>query len=94
MPTIAVPRDALFEALGKTYTDEEFDELCFDFGIELDEVTSEKEMLIREMGGEKAEAKDQIASEQVIYKIDIPANRCHTQCFTLALYVNMRLVLC
>ena len=48
-------------------------------------------MLIREMGGEKAEAKDQIASEQVIYKIDIPANRCHTQCFTLALYVNMRL---
>jgi phenylalanyl-tRNA synthetase beta chain len=40
MPTIAVPRDALFEALGKTYTDEEFDELCFDFGIELDEVVS------------------------------------------------------
>lgn len=55
MPTIAVPRDALFEALGKTYSksyrvsrvlirlrisaaDEEFDELCFEFGIELDEV--------------------------------------------------------
>ncbi|CAI8007641.1 Phenylalanine--tRNA ligase beta subunit, partial [Geodia barretti] len=80
MPTIAVPRDALFEALGKTYTDEEFDELCFDFGIELDEVTSEKEMLIREMGEEKAEANDQKASEQVIYKIDIPANRYDLLC--------------
>ena len=66
MPTIAVPRDALFEALGKSYSefiiihmnvyvcvvlllllllcvsvaDEEFDELCFEFGIELDEVVS------------------------------------------------------
>ena len=84
--------------------DEEFDELCFEFGIELDEVvscvsvwvcvsvgvcecgcvwvichlhlqTSEKEMLIREMGEERAEVKGQQASEQVIYKIDIPANR-------------------
>ena len=50
-------------------------------------------MLIREMGEEKAEANDQKASEQVIYKIDIPANRCHTQCFTWALYVYMRLKL-
>ena len=32
-------------------------------------------MLVREMGEERAEAKDQSASEQVIYKIDIPANR-------------------
>jgi len=38
MPTIGVERDVLFAALGKNYTDEEFDELCFDFGIELDEV--------------------------------------------------------
>ena len=37
--------------------------------------TSEKEMLIREMGEERVEVKGQDASEQVIYKIDIPANR-------------------
>ena len=37
--------------------------------------TSEKEMLIREMGEERAEVTGQEASEQVIYKIDIPANR-------------------
>ena len=44
MPTVTVSRDALFKALGRTFTDEEFDDLCFEFGIELDEVTSEKEM--------------------------------------------------
>ena len=30
MPTVNVSRDRLFEALGKTYTDSEFDELCFE----------------------------------------------------------------
>ena len=42
MPTVTVNREALFKALGRTFTDEEFDNLCFEFGIELDEVTSEK----------------------------------------------------
>lgn len=41
MPTLGVNRDDLFEALGEVYTQDEFDELCFEFGIELDEVTSE-----------------------------------------------------
>ena len=40
MPTLAVERDVLFNHLGRTYTDEEFDELCFEFGVELDEITS------------------------------------------------------
>ena len=41
MPTLGVNRDDLFDALGQVYTEQEFDELCFEFGIELDEVTSE-----------------------------------------------------
>lgn len=41
MPTLGVNRDELFDALGQVYTEKEFDELCFEFGIELDEVTSE-----------------------------------------------------
>lgn len=45
MPTLGVNRDDLFEALGHVYTDKEFDELCFEFGIELDEVTSEAKEL-------------------------------------------------
>ena len=37
MPTISVGRDALFALLGKTYTEDEFQDLCFEYGIELDE---------------------------------------------------------
>ena len=36
--------------LGKEYTEEEFDELCFEFGIELDEVTSEKQIKDKFLG--------------------------------------------
>ena len=32
MPTIGVNRTALFSALGKQYTEEDFDALCFEFG--------------------------------------------------------------
>uniref|UniRef100_A0A8C2DBU7 Phenylalanine--tRNA ligase beta subunit n=1 Tax=Cyprinus carpio TaxID=7962 RepID=A0A8C2DBU7_CYPCA len=56
--------------------DEDFDELCFEFGLELDEITSEKEILIREQGDEKAEG----ASDVVLYKIDVPANRYDLLC--------------
>jgi hypothetical protein len=38
MPTVAVNRSALFRALGKKFTEKQFDELCFEFGLELDEV--------------------------------------------------------
>ena len=47
MPTVNLNRDELFARLGKTYTEDEFDELCFEFGIELDEVTSESAMEIK-----------------------------------------------
>jgi hypothetical protein len=32
MPTISVDKYALYKALGRNYTTEEFDELCFEFG--------------------------------------------------------------
>lgn len=41
MPTVAVDKQDLFDLLGKNYTNKEFDELCFQFGIELDEDTTE-----------------------------------------------------
>lgn len=50
MPTLGVNRDDLFEALGHVYTEKEFDELCFEFGIELDEVTSEAKELEKVRG--------------------------------------------
>ncbi|KAM9274691.1 phenylalanine--tRNA ligase beta subunit isoform 3-T3 [Cariama cristata] len=76
MPTVSVKRDLLFQALGRTYTDEEFDELCFEFGLELDEVTSEKDIISKEKGEEKAKG----ASDTVLYKIDVPANRYDLLC--------------
>lgn len=79
MPVVGVNRDKLFEALGQTYTEEEFEELCFEYGIELDDVTSEKEMLRKELAGQ-AGADVSGASEEVIYKIDIPANRYDMLC--------------
>ena len=69
MPTINVKKDLLMQKLGTSYTDEQFDELCFQFGIELDEITSEKKMALKERGITGKESDD------VIYKIDLPANR-------------------
>ncbi|KAF2361243.1 Phenylalanyl-tRNA synthetase class IIc beta subunit archae/euk cytosolic [Trinorchestia longiramus] len=43
MPTVSVNRDLLFKILGKTYDDKEFDELCFQYGIELDDVAVEED---------------------------------------------------
>ncbi|XP_055534627.1 phenylalanine--tRNA ligase beta subunit [Wyeomyia smithii] len=77
MPTVGVKRDLLFKALGKTYTDDEFQKLCFEYGLELDEVTTEKQMITKEQGEVDA-AKD--ASEEIIYRIDIPANRYDLLC--------------
>lgn len=72
MPTINIKRDLLFKELGATYTDDEFQAMCFEFGLELDEVTTEKQMLTKEQG---AVAAAENASEEIIYRIDIPANR-------------------
>lgn len=41
MPNITLIRSHLFEAIGRTYTDKEFDELCFEFGVEVDDVMTE-----------------------------------------------------
>ncbi|XP_034938881.1 phenylalanine--tRNA ligase beta subunit [Chelonus insularis] len=76
MPTINVKRDLLFGALGKTYSDDEFQNLCFAFGLELDEVTTEQQMIAKEQGTEQSSG----ASEEIIYKIDVPANRYDLLC--------------
>ncbi|KNC52321.1 phenylalanyl-tRNA synthetase, beta subunit [Thecamonas trahens ATCC 50062] len=75
MPVVSVGRDKLFALLGRTMTEEEFDHLCFEFGIELDDVTSEKEQQIKERG-----VAEEGASEEVIYRIDVPANRYDLLC--------------
>ena len=80
MPTVSVSRDALFAHLGRTYTDHEFDELCFEFGVELDDVTSERSMAIASDTCKLTPAQIAALSEEVIYKIDVPANRYDLLC--------------
>jgi phenylalanyl-tRNA synthetase beta chain len=67
MPTISVDKAELFERLGHQYTTEEFDRLCFDYGLELDEdTTAEVEAAI----------KKGLPAERPQLKIEVPANRC------------------
>ncbi|XP_062567010.1 phenylalanine--tRNA ligase beta subunit-like [Saccostrea cucullata] len=66
MPTISVNKEELFKALGKRYTFEEFDELCFEFGVEPEEA-DEKEIT------ENPEAA-------LEWKIEIGANRYDLLC--------------
>ncbi|KAM9981896.1 hypothetical protein ACTFIY_004202 [Dictyostelium cf. discoideum] len=78
MPKVNINRDSLYKALGfdsKIYTQEQFEDLCFAFGVELDEVTSEREMKKNETGVE-----DLTVSDDVIYKIDVSANRYDLLC--------------
>ena len=78
MPTVGLKRDELFMGLGRHYTEEEFADLCFEYGLELDEVTSEKEMILKEHGLKRTGAEG--SSETVIFKIDVPANRYDLLC--------------
>ncbi|KAJ3106082.1 hypothetical protein HDU97_007085 [Phlyctochytrium planicorne] len=90
MPTINIDRDHLFTALQRTFTTAEFEELCFEFGIELEEETSEQEMVAKEVGADKAKG----LSSRPIYRIDIPANRYDLLCpegITRALRVFLEL---
>ena len=66
MPTVGVDREELHAGLGVTMTEEEFDELCFDFGLELDDV--------------EREVDEATKKEKVTYKIDIGANRYDLLC--------------
>lgn len=78
MPTVALERDALFERLGKKYTDKEFDELCFEFGVELDEVmTEDKASETRQF---VSAAETTAAAPKVLYYIATPANRSDLLC--------------
>lgn len=56
MPTVGVNRDELLEAIGqKGMSEEAFDELCFEFGIELDEVV--KVWILKEFPLEKCNSE-------------------------------------
>lgn len=61
MPTIRVDKSVLFEHIGKEYEEEEFEQIAFNFGIELDGIIVEKD--------KKTE------KEKKVYKLEVAANR-------------------
>ena len=46
MPTVSCDRDYLFKLIGREFTKEEFDDLCFKYGIELDDVVEEEGKIV------------------------------------------------
>jgi phenylalanyl-tRNA synthetase beta chain len=80
MPTLSVEKDLLYAHMGRTYTDHDFDELCFEFGIELDEITSAREEAEKSSSGKLSKQQLEQYSAAIIYKIDVPANRYDLLC--------------
>lgn len=76
MPTVGLDRDELFARLGRTYTDKDFDELCFQFGIELDEVLTEAQSVELRHSASAATG----SASRVLYYIAVPANRYDLLC--------------
>ncbi|KAH9077329.1 hypothetical protein EDB83DRAFT_2549113 [Lactarius deliciosus] len=71
MPTVSVDKEDLWERLEQRFSTEEFDKLCFDFGIELDEDTTEEVEALLKQG---------LPAERPQLKIEIPANRYDLLC--------------
>ncbi|KAI6227038.1 Phenylalanyl-tRNA synthetase beta subunit [Aphelenchoides besseyi] len=65
MPTVNVKKRLLDSTLGKSFTQKELDDLFFAFGLELDDVVTEK---------------DDNGRDEEIYKIEVPANRYDLLC--------------
>ncbi|MES1910940.1 MAG: hypothetical protein MHM6MM_003458 [Cercozoa sp. M6MM] len=75
MPTVQCHKAELEVLLGREITDAGFEDECFGTVMELDEVTSAAEMARREMGAERAQERGMELSDEIIYKVDVPANR-------------------
>ena len=77
--------------------EKEFEELCFAYGLELDEVTSKRIMEEKEKG--EAFVKENLAEymkehgdnfEKTLWKVDIPANRYDLLCIEGKIFIVMQ----
>lgn len=71
MPTVAVDKEELWERLGHRFSSEDFDNLLFEFGLELDEDTTEEVEALKKKG---------LPAERPQLKIEVPANRYDLLC--------------
>lgn len=76
MPNVNVLKKELFDAIGKTFTDEEFEDLCFQYGVEVEfGDATEMQMNRVDHSGNNID----ISKEQV-FKIEVAANRYDMLC--------------
>jgi phenylalanyl-tRNA synthetase beta chain len=80
MPTIGIFKDELEQRLEQPYTEDQFADLCFDFGIELDDVTTEAELAAKLTATGESAGQSDADSSRIVYRIDIPANRYDLLC--------------
>ncbi|CAG9533290.1 unnamed protein product [Cercopithifilaria johnstoni] len=83
MPIIGIKKSVIDRYMGRVYTQKEFENLLFDYGLELDEVISEKAIAQKEQGltmGEKDVNEVCEVCDEEIYKIELPANRYDLLC--------------
>ncbi|KAL3994060.1 phenylalanine--tRNA ligase beta subunit [Acanthocheilonema viteae] len=80
MPVIGIKKSVIDRYMGRIYTQKEFENLLFDYGLELDEVTSEKAAAQKEKGLTMDEKDVNKLCDEEIYKIELPANRYDLLC--------------
>jgi len=101
MPTVPIQRDLLYKALGKQFTEKEFDDFSFAFGVELDEITTLSQVQNRSESKEEptipgAAAAATTADEKedpIVFKFDVAANRYDLLCLeglslAMGVYLN------
>lgn len=78
MPQVNVVRDELFKFIGKSFTDEEFEDLCFEFGLEVEfGMGDPNDMNMVRVDGAGTNVD---MSQTYVYKVEVPANRYDLLC--------------
>jgi phenylalanyl-tRNA synthetase beta chain len=76
MPNVNVLKKELFEAVGRTFTDDEFEDLCFQYGVEVEFGNGEEMQMNRvDPNGGSIDI-----SKQDVFKIEVAANRYDLLC--------------
>jgi phenylalanyl-tRNA synthetase beta chain len=71
-----VLRRELFEKIGREYTEDDFEDLCFQFGVELEHGSAEEMQMTRVDGN----GTNVDLSTEYVYKIEVAANRYDLLC--------------
>ena len=81
MPTVPVRQDLLYRRIGKNFSEEEFDDFTFDFGLEIDDKVRLSEMEDvdeRELESKLKDSKEE--EDPIVFKFDVAANRYDLLC--------------